>query len=96
MVSGRNALCDYLIDHTIEEAESYAHGKPWSRVIWDVTAVAWLADERGEFLRDRLETSPIPQYDHRWSRDCDRHFYRYVYHINRDALMGDLINRLTH
>ena len=93
---GRNALCDYLIDHTIEEAESYAHGKPWSRVIWDVTAVAWLTDERGEFLRDRLETSPIPQYDHRWSRDCDRHFYRYVYHINRDALMGDLINRLTH
>ena len=92
---GRNALCDYLAGHTIEEAESYAKGKPWSRVIWDVTAVAWLLDGEGRMLEDRLEHSPIPQYDGHWSRDNTRHFYQYVYHINRDALLEDLIARLT-
>lgn len=92
---GKNALCDYLIDHTIEEAESYAAGKPWSRVIWDVTAVAWLLDEHGERLLDRLVPAPIPQYDHHYSFDPNRHFTRYVYHIHRDALMEDLVRKLT-
>ncbi len=92
---GKNALCDYLIDHTIEEAESYAAGKPWSRVIWDVTAVAWLLDEQGTLLRDHLVASPIPQYDNHYSFDPGRHFIRYVYHVNRDALMEDLVRRLS-
>ena len=37
---GRNALCDYLIDHTEETADRYASDRVWSRPIWDVTAVA--------------------------------------------------------
>ncbi|MHC1694398.1 MAG: nucleoside hydrolase [Eubacteriales bacterium] len=92
---GKNALCDYLIDHTIEEAESYAAGRPWSRVIWDVTAVAWLLDEHGTLVSDRLTASPIPQYDHHYSFDPGRHFIKYVFHIHRDALMEDLIKKLT-
>jgi hypothetical protein len=92
---GKNSLCDYLIDHTIEEAESYAEGRPWSRVIWDVTAVAWLLDEKSERLWDRLAFSPIPQYDHHYSFDPGRHFMRYEYHVNRDALMEDLVRKLT-
>lgn len=91
---GKNPLCDYLYENTVEEAEIYAAGKPWTRVIWDVTAVAWLTDTEGKFMQDRLIPSPIPQYDLNYSEDFSRHLIRYVYNINRDDLFGDLFKRL--
>ena len=89
---GKNALCDYLADLTAREAEACGMGPCWSRVIWDVTAVAWLT---GDFMEDCLTPSPIPQYDHRYSFDPTRHFIRYVYHIRRDKLMEDLFRKLA-
>ena len=77
---GKNKLCDYLIDTTIREAEKVEAGNCWSRVIWDVTAVAWLLD--GDFCSDRLEYSPIPEYDHRYAFDKTRHMIKYVYSYN--------------
>ena len=93
-LKGRNALCDYLVENTIREAESYAAGKPWSRVIWDVTAVAWLVNDGDRFMTSELRPSPIPQYDGRYSFDARRHPIRYVTSINRDALFEDLFTRL--
>ncbi|MBQ8508588.1 MAG: nucleoside hydrolase [Clostridia bacterium] len=90
----KNPLADYLAKNTIEEAESYAAGKPWSRVIWDVTAVAWVAD-RGGLLQSRLDFTPIPEYDHHYGFDTRRPLMRYVTHISRDALMLDLVNRIA-
>ena len=54
---------------------------------------SWLLD--GDFMRDRLVPSPIPQYDHHYSFDPGRHFIRYVYHINRDNLFEDLFRKLA-
>ena len=87
-------MADYLCRNTIAEAESYAAGKPWTRVIWDITAVAWLLNENNRFMRDKLIASPIPEYDNQYAFDDTRHFIRYVYSINRDALFEDLFNRL--
>ena len=92
---GKGPLCDYLCDNTIAEAESYATGKPWSRPIWDITAIGWLLNDHQHLMRDRSERSPIPQYDHHFSFDSRRHFYTYVWHINRDAIFEDLFTRLT-
>ncbi len=92
-LKGKNALCDYLLENTITEAELVGQGKCWSRTIWDVTAVAWLLDER--FMFERLEPSPIPEYDDRWSIDKTRHFIKYVYGINRDPLFEDLFTKLA-
>ncbi len=94
-LKGKNPLCDYLFKNTVRAAESYAAGKPWSRVIWDVTAVAWLMNEEGRFMKDRLIASPIPEYDREYALSPERHLVRYVYHIDRDALFEDLFNRLT-
>ena len=93
-LKGKNPLCDYLAENTIAEADSYAAGKPWSRVIWDVTAVAWLMNDGGRLMRDRLCPSPIPEYDKQYAIDPGRHLIRYVYHINRDTLFEDLFTRL--
>lgn len=90
----KNPLADYLAKNAIAEAESYASGKVWSRVIWDVTAVAWLLNENDRFMNSRLIASPIPEYDNRYSLAPERHFIRYVYKINRDALMNDLFKNL--
>ena len=92
---GKNPLCDYLVQHTIEEAESYAAGRPWTRVIWDVTAVAWLMNENRQFMEEELRTSPIPEYDQHYGFDNRRHFIKYVTEIHRDQLFEDLFQRLT-
>jgi len=90
---GKNELCNYLVKHTVDEASEYADGKPWTRIIWDVTAVAWLID--GRFFCERFERSPIPEYDGHYAYDGSRHFMKYVYHINRDELVEDLFNKLA-
>jgi inosine-uridine nucleoside N-ribohydrolase len=92
-LKGRNPLCDYLASYTCEEGLLGSEVKSWTRVIWDVTSVAWLLD--GKFTLDRLESSPIPEYDHHYARDPRRHLIRYVYHIYRDRLFADLIYKLT-
>lgn len=91
---GKNPLADYLAKNTISAAESYASGRVWSRVIWDVTAIAWLVDRGEGFLNSELRHAPIPEYDDRYAFDDGRHFMRYVYGINRDQLMNDLFKRL--
>ena len=90
---GRNELCDYLVDNTVREAALFSRTKTWSRTIWDVTAVAWLLD--GDFMLERLEHSPIPEYDDKWGFDRTRHFIKYVYAIKRDNLLEDLFDKLA-
>ena len=93
LLRGKNKLCDYLVDIVERDGAAESPYKTWSRVIWDVTAVGWLLEE--DFMRDKLVPSPIPQYDHHYSFDPDRHFIRYVYWINRDALFEDLFEKLA-
>ena len=89
-LKGKNALCDYLVQHTVEEV-TYAVGKPWTRVLWDVTAIAWLT---GDFTHQRLIPSPIPEYDFHYGSSSSRHFISYVYYVARDELMRALFERL--
>ena len=92
---GKNALATYLADHTIEEAESYAKGKAWSRIIWDVTAVAWLLNDEDRFMQSRIVNTVLPSYDNLYEDKDNGIPMRYVYNINRDNLLNDLINKVT-
>ena len=94
-LGGKNALCDYLVAHTEEAANAYAAGKVWSRVIWDVTAVGWLLNDSNRLMEGRIIPAPLPQYDNHYSIDFTRHPSCYVWCIHRDALMQDLIEKLT-
>ena len=106
---GKNPLADYLAKNTIEAAEEcaakefaagertaeeYAAGTAWSRVIWDVTAVAWLLNENNRFMESEIIPTPIPGYDS-YTPNPNGHTMRYIYKINRDALMTDLMQKLT-
>lgn len=94
-LKGRNPLCDYLVQNTVNAAEAYAKGRVWSRMIWDVTAVGWLLNDGGRLMSDRLIPTPIPEYDHHYAMDFTRPLCRYVYQIHRDALFADLFDRLA-
>ena len=91
----KNTLADYLARNTISAAERYASGKPWTRVIWDVTAVAWLLNDDDCFMCSRVIKAPIPNYDKKYEEYEDGKQMRYIYYIKRDALMNDLIKKLT-
>lgn len=94
-LKGKGGLADYLVRQTVDEANTYANGRVWSRVIWDVTAVAWLLNDDGRFMLDRLEHLPIPEYDHHYAFDPRQPLCRYVFHIHRDALFNDLFAKIT-
>jgi inosine-uridine nucleoside N-ribohydrolase len=91
---GKNALCDYLYENTVAEAESYAAGKPWTRVIWDVTAVAWLLNDGQRFMRCRTVRCPMPMHDKTYAPVPYDHEIGYVYYVDRDALFEDLFRKL--
>ena len=94
-LKGKNKLCDYLADAVISEADGYAKGTPWTRVIWDVTAVAWLVNDDSRFLQSRIITRPLPSYDNLYSTNNLGLPQRYIYNVARDALMADLFRRIT-
>lgn len=91
---GRNALCDYLAENTIQYVESYAEQKNWTKTIWDVTAVGWLLNENECFMQERVVPRPIPEYDNTYSFDDTREPLIYITGINRDALFEDMIKKL--
>lgn len=91
----KSPLANYLYENTVREAESYAAGKPWTRTIWDVVAVAWLLNEDERFMRQTVIPAPLPEYSKTYSLPANRHPVRYVFWINRDALFEDLFRKLT-
>ena len=93
-LKGKNKIGDYLAENTINEAEIHAKGKPWTRCIWDVTAVGWLLNDSGKLMNSRVTAMSVPSYDHYYTVLPNAHPMRYVYHINRDALMEDMINKI--
>lgn len=94
-LKGKTPLSDYLAKNTIEEAETYAKGTPWTRCIWDVTAVAWLFNDNDRFMLSRIIPTPVPTYDNFYAMNQNGLPMRYVYHIERDALMADLFEKIT-
>ena len=89
-MSGKNALCDYLIELTRNYTKNpYA----WSKVIWDVTAI-------GLFIRPKafeLVAMPRPfiTSDMKYAFDMARPHYIYVRRLRRDSMYADLFRKLT-
>jgi len=91
-LKGKNKISDYLAENTILEAESYAKGTAWSRVIWDVSAIAWFIN--GSFMSECVVPIPICEYNHQYTFESGRHPYKYIYNIDRDAIFTDLFRTL--
>lgn len=93
-LKGKSELCDFLVDRVKNEIGPDAGKKPRSRVIWDVTAVAWLLNDNNKFMLSKTVHSPIPEYDDVYAFSDSRHFIQSVYQIDRDMLAMDLFDKL--
>lgn len=95
-LGGKNPLCDYLLAHTMDYAKRRLDpAGPWSKPLWDVTAIGWLLNQDMQFMEQEIRPCPIPEYDHHYSFDADRYPMAYVRKINRDALFADLFRKLV-
>ncbi len=91
---GKNPLADYLGKNVLH-AQRDAGDAKWARVIWDVTAVGWLLNDKDRFMLSRIIPTQIPTDDFKYVKAGGDHTQSYVFWINRTALMTDLIDKLT-
>jgi inosine-uridine nucleoside N-ribohydrolase len=90
-VQGQGAIGDYLYEtYRACRDDHYAY----SRVIWDISTVAYM--NHPDWAPTRLEPSPVLRDDTTWGPyDATRHPVRMAYHMNRDAIFGDLFRKLA-
>ena len=89
-LAGKNELSDYLYEIVVE----YSKGREaWSKVIWDVTAVAWLINP--SWVPTDLVHSPILTDQVTYSLDRSRHFIRMATEVRRDPIFRDLFDKLS-
>lgn len=94
-IKGKSAIGDYLYEIFVEYAREGKRdfSKPWSKVIWDISAVAWLIEPK--WVSTEVISSPILTDDLKWKPTTDRHPIRVANHIDRDAVFGDLFAKLA-
>ena len=92
---GKNALCDYLLSHTVTQLDAEWGSTEWSKPLWDVTAIAWLLFTDGRTLATRKEQLRLPDYEGGYEPPCADVTIGYVYHLRRDAILLDLVAKLT-
>jgi purine nucleosidase len=88
-VGGKGAIGDYLLE--IFKAYRQDHFG-WSKVLWDMTAVAWVINDR--WLPSELVHSPIVTDNYTLSFDRSRHMIRYVRFVQRDPIFRDFFTKL--
>ena len=88
-VAGRGAIGDYLLKIFKDYHQDHF---AWSKVLWDMTAVAWLVNDR--WLPSDLVHSPIVTDNYTYSFDNRRHLIRAVYFVNRDPIFRDFFTKL--
>jgi inosine-uridine nucleoside N-ribohydrolase len=88
-VGGRGAIGDYLLQ--IFRGYRKDHFG-WSKVLWDMTAIAWLINDK--WLPSDLVHSPILTDNYTFSFDRSRHFMRSVNFVHRDPIFRDFFTKL--
>lgn len=88
-VAGRGEIGDYLAE-TVKgyHADHFA----WSKVIWDISTIAYLVDD--SWTPTNVVHSPIVTDQLTWSFDARRHLIRSAYHVHRDPIFRDLFAKL--
>jgi inosine-uridine nucleoside N-ribohydrolase len=88
-VKNAGPIGNYLYEIFRDYRDDYA----WSKVIWDIAAVAYLNNP--DWIPTRVEPSPVLRDDATWgSQDPGRHAIRMALDVHRDAVFGDLFRKL--
>ncbi|MCP4612360.1 MAG: nucleoside hydrolase [Planctomycetes bacterium] len=88
-VGARGEIGDYLLKIFKEHRKDHFG---WSKVLWDMTAVAWVINDK--WLPSNLVHSPIVTDNYTLSVDNSRHLIRSVYFVQRDPIFRDFFTKL--
>ncbi len=89
-MAGRGDIGDYLLE--IFKGYRQDHFG-WSKVLWDMTAVAWMINDK--WLPSDLDNSPILNENYTYSFDRSRHLMRVVKFVHRDPIFRDFFTKLS-
>ena len=80
---GRSRVADYLYARFLEH-QAAGPEFPYSKVIWDLAAVAWLNSP--DWVPSHIVPSPVLTDDMRWEAASGRHRMRIASGCNRDLI----------
>lgn len=86
-MNGKSQIGTYLYDITCTIAKEQ-EGKCWSRSIWDLSVMMWLAGPEN-CLTQHMIHSPVVSYEGTYSVDHTRHMIMVVDWIDRDRMFAD-------
>lgn len=89
-LSGKGAIGDYLVEIFKDYNKGNTFG--WSKVIWDISAIAYVINPG--WFRTEMRSAPILTDQLTYSFDHSRHLYRVALHLNRDRIFGDLFKKI--
>jgi inosine-uridine nucleoside N-ribohydrolase len=89
-LSGKGPTAEYLLEIFKDYHEDHF---AWSKVLWDMTAVAWVINP--DWLPSNLVHTPIVTDQYTFSSDASRHFMRSVYFVRRDPIFRDFFEKLA-
>lgn len=89
LLKARGAIGDYLFEiYSDYHIDHFARSKE----IWGMAPLAWLVNP--QWTQSALVHSPLLTIERTWSHDPRRHFIREVLSLRRDAIFGDLFQKL--
>lgn len=92
---GKSPIADYLASEFLAYRKSYSRdaGFAWSKVIWDISAVAWIVNPK--WVPTSVVPSPVLTSDLRYRAAKNRHSVRVATDLNRDAIFNDMFRKLA-
>lgn len=92
-LGGANRLCDYFCELFHGRHERFGQKRPgWSKVLWDISTVAWLLSE--DWAPATVHMAPALRPDFTYDFSSPHHVYKEVYAIDRSAVYMDLFRKL--
>lgn len=92
---GKSAIADYLATEFVKYAKAHMPSASfaYSKVIWDISAVAWLIEPK--WIPSKLSPSPVLTDDFRYEQRPGRHLVRVATEVNRDRVFDDVFRKLA-
>ena len=94
-LKGHSKIGDYLYEVVAGYARERSphQGYPWSKVIWDISAIALLVN--ADWVETEVTPSPILTDEMTYRHNASRHPVRVATGLNRDAVFDDLFRKFA-
>ncbi|MBQ7090346.1 MAG: nucleoside hydrolase [Clostridia bacterium] len=91
---GRNGVLDELCERVLTFNLGCAYPY-WTMELKGIPPIAWLVDHKRQFMKWGMRYAVLPGHGDSYEPNPSDQLLGYVYHIQKDKLMNDLIEKLT-